>query len=159
MALGIAGMLGVATLTTGLLAAQSGDAAIAGLLEPIRPEERLPALGGAVVTSRGVLIRFVTGVRKSGTGTLATADDLWHLGSNTKAMTAVVAATLVESGTLTWDTTLGQVFPERAASIAADFRAMTVAQLLSHYAGLPANVDYAAIARSAPSCPSSASTS
>src|SRR5687767_2134202 len=135
LALSLVGAAGIAALTAGHPAAQSGDAAVVTLLESIRQEQRLPALGAAVITSRGVLASGVTGVRKSGASPLATIDDLWHLGSNTKAMTATVAATLVESGALTWKTTLGQVFPERAASFRADFRATTVAQLLAHYAG------------------------
>ena len=148
LVLAIVGGLAALASGPGPVIAQSGDAAIAGLLEPIRTEERLPALGAAVVTSRGLLVGGATGVRKSGTGTLATSDDLWHLGSNTKAMTAVLAATFVERGMLTWDTTLGQTFPDRAASWPADFRAITVAQLLSHRSGLPANLDYDALARS-----------
>ena len=88
LALSLVGAVGITTLSAGRPAAQSGDAAIVSLLESIRQEQRLPALGAAVVTSRGVLVSGVTGVRKAGATPLATIDDLWHLGSNTKAMTA-----------------------------------------------------------------------
>jgi CubicO group peptidase (beta-lactamase class C family) len=77
---------------------------------------------------------------KAGTAVAATIDDRWHLGSDTKAMTAVVMATFVERGRRTWDTTLGDVFAELASGFPSEFRAITVTQLLSHYAGLPANL-------------------
>jgi CubicO group peptidase (beta-lactamase class C family) len=133
--------------------AQSADNEVARLIEPIRQEHRLPALGAAIVTSRGVVASGVTGTRKAGTDVAATIDDRWHLGSDTKAMTAVILATFVERGTLTWETTLGEVFTERAAGFPADFRAITVTQLLSHHAGLPANLAWRQIERSSPTLP------
>jgi CubicO group peptidase (beta-lactamase class C family) len=105
------------------------------------------------VTSRGVVVSGVTGTRKAGTDVAATIDDHWHLGSETKAMTAVIIATFVERGRLTWETTLGDVFPELAAGFPSHFRAITVTQLLSHHAGLPANLAWREIARSASTLP------
>ena len=116
------------------------DGSVASLIEPIRQEHRVPALGVALVTSKGVVTSAVTGTRKAGTDVAATIDDRWHLGSDTKAMTAVVVATFVERGRLTWETTLGEIFGEQASGFPADFRAITVTHLLAHYAGLPANL-------------------
>ena len=132
--------------------AQSDDGVIR-LIEPIRQMHRVPALGVAIVTSKGIVTSAVTGTRKAGTNVAATIDDRWHLGSDTKAMTAVVMATFVERGKLTWETTLGEVFTELASGFPADFRAITVAQLLSHHAGLPANLAWRQIAQSAPELP------
>jgi CubicO group peptidase (beta-lactamase class C family) len=132
-------------------ATQSGDSDVIELIDPIRQLHHVPALGAALLTSRGVVASGVTGTRKAGTNTIATLDDRWHLGSDTKAMTAVIVATLVERGTLTWATTLGQIFPELTASARPEFRAITVTQLLTHHAGLPADLDWSQIARSAPS--------
>jgi CubicO group peptidase (beta-lactamase class C family) len=80
--------------------------------EAIRKKYQLPALAGAVVRSAGISDLTVVGVRKLGTEARATKDDLWHLGSDTKMMTAVLAARLVEAGQLKWDSTLGDVFPK-----------------------------------------------
>jgi CubicO group peptidase (beta-lactamase class C family) len=55
------------------------------------------------------------GVRKYGTDTPVTINDQFHLGSDTKAMTATMLATLVEEGKLSWGTRLEQVFPDLAA--------------------------------------------
>jgi D-alanyl-D-alanine carboxypeptidase len=68
-----------------------------------------------------------------------TADDLVHIGSDTKAMTAVLVARLVQQGKLEWDSTIAGVLPSIADSIHPDFRDVTVADLLRHVAGLPAN--------------------
>jgi CubicO group peptidase (beta-lactamase class C family) len=145
--------LALALAASRIVVAQSGDAPVVSLIEPIRKDHKLPALGAALITSQGLVSSGVTGVRKAKTDVAAAIDDHWHLGSDTKAMTAVVLATLVERGTLTWDTSLGQVFPELASTFPASFRAITITQLLSHHAGLPANLAWQAIARSSASVP------
>jgi CubicO group peptidase (beta-lactamase class C family) len=105
-------------------------------LETIRVANKLPALGAAILTIDGVQSVAVTGTRKRGDATLATDNDLWHLGSNTKAMTATMIARLVERGQMRWDQTLGETFPELAGKMNADTKAITVTQLLSHRSGL-----------------------
>jgi CubicO group peptidase (beta-lactamase class C family) len=145
--------LAVALAASRIVVAQSGDASVVSLIEPIRKDHNLPALGAALITSQGLVSSGVTGVRKAKTDVAVTIDDQWHLGSDTKAMTAVVLAILVERGTLTWDTSLGQAFPELASTFPPNFRAITLTQLLSHYAGLPPNLAWRAIAGSSPSVP------
>ena len=123
------------------------DPAVVALLEPIRTRHHLPALGGAVVSSAGLGPLAVVGVRKSGTTVAATPDDLWHLGSDTKAMTAVVIAGLVERGKLTWDTTIEAVLPKQVANARPEFAGITLLQLLSHRAGLVPNIAWGQVAR------------
>ncbi len=123
------------------------DAEIVAMLEPIRVKHGLPALGGAIVSSQGLRSLGVTGVRKARTDVAATPDDLWHLGSDTKAMTAVVIAKLVEQGKLTWDTTIEAVLPKPVANARPEFSGITLLQLLSHRAGLVANLDWPRLAR------------
>ena len=118
------------------------------MLEPIRAAHHLPALGGAIVTSGGLVTSGVTGVRKLGAEPRASVDDLWHLGSDTKAMTATMIAMLVQRGRLSWDRTVGEAFGDRAADWPEAFRGITLTQLLSHRAGLPANLNWDAIAAS-----------
>jgi CubicO group peptidase (beta-lactamase class C family) len=148
-------VISVAALANGAVA-QSGDPDVINLIEPIRLKHHLPALGAAVVTSRGVVASGVTGVRKANTDVAATIDDQWHLGSDTKAMTAVLIATLVERGKLNWETTLAEVFPDLTAAFSMEFRRITIKQLLSHHAGLPANLGWLAmwaVEKSSPSIP------
>jgi CubicO group peptidase (beta-lactamase class C family) len=125
----------------------AGEKSLGGLLAPIRQKHGVPALGGAIVTSKGLDTIGVVGVRKAGTEVAATADDKWHLGSDTKAMTAVLIAALVEQGRLKWETTIEEVFPDHAVSMSPTFRKISLLELLSHRAGLPANLFWGLIPR------------
>ncbi|MXO85002.1 serine hydrolase [Altererythrobacter aurantiacus] len=58
----------------------------------------------------------------------------WHLGSNTKAMTALLYAVCVERGEADWGATLAELFPDIA--LHADLRDASVEQLMAHVAGL-----------------------
>lgn len=115
-------------------ALQSSPEDLNSLLEPILKKYDLPALAGAIVTSKGLSAVGAVGVRKYGTQTPVTVDDQFHLGSDTKAMTATMLATLVDRGKLSWGTTLGQVFPELPKMNPA-YRKVTLEQLLAHRAG------------------------
>ena len=120
-----------------------GDEAVTSVLKPIRQKFGVPAMAAAVVTSEGIQFVGAVGVRKRGTETSVTLSDQWHLGSDTKAMTATLIARLVERGQLKWDTTLAEVFPDLASQMHPDFRNVTLLHLLSHRAGLPANLELA----------------
>ncbi len=128
----------------------AGDSALARILVEIRERHRVPAMGAAVVTSRGVEVLAVVGVRKAGTSVSVTTNDLWHLGSETKAMTATLVGRLVERGALRWETTVAEVFPEWSGEFQAEAGGITVRQLLAHRAGLPRNADWGEASRSDP---------
>jgi CubicO group peptidase (beta-lactamase class C family) len=119
----------------------AGDTNVTQLLQPIRQKYNLPAMAAAVVTSDGLKWAGAVGVRKRDAEVPVAVDDLWHLGSDGKIMTSTLIARLVERGQLRWDTTLAEVFPEDAPRMDPDFRQVTLLQLLSHHAGLPANLN------------------
>jgi CubicO group peptidase (beta-lactamase class C family) len=119
---------------------------IAALLEPIRAKYGVPAMGGAIFTSDGMVEMGVTGVRKAGTTVPATTDDLWHLGSDTKMMTALLAGSFVAENKLTWDAKVASFFPDIA--LPAAHRDITLGQVLSHHAGLIENLDWNALSAS-----------
>jgi len=106
-------------------------------LESIRAELGVPALGALVGDSRGVRAFASVGVRRAGTEDPIRPDDPFHIGSCTKAMTATVAARLVEQGKLRWETTLAEAFPQLKQAIHSDYHTVTLRQLLYHRAGLP----------------------
>ena len=87
------------------------------------------------MTSKGLVAVGAVGVRKYGTDSLVTVNDQFHLGSDTKAMTATLLATLVEEGKLSWSVTLEQVFPDFAEKMNPAYRKVTLEQLLSHRSG------------------------
>ena len=118
----------------------AGDAVVTDILKPIRQKFGVPAMAAALVTSDGIQFVGAVGVRKRGSEVPVTLDDLWHLGSDGKAMTSTLIARLVERGQLKWDATLAEVFPELAPQMNSDFQKVTLLQLLSHHAGLPANL-------------------
>jgi CubicO group peptidase (beta-lactamase class C family) len=120
---------------------------LAGTLAPIRRRHNLPALAGAVVTSRGIRAEGAVGVRKHGDPTPVTLDDRFHLGSCTKGMTADILATLVEQGKLSWSMTLREALPDLAATMNSAYRDVKLDQLLGHRAGFteeswPSGMDF-----------------
>ena len=114
-------------------------------LDAILQKYHLPALGGAIVDSTGVKLIGVAGVRKKGEAAAVTLDDVWRLGSTTKALTATMIAALVEQGKLSWDSTVASVFPELGLSGQAG--GITLLQLLSHRSGLPTDADWNALSK------------
>ncbi|WP_158272162.1 serine hydrolase domain-containing protein [Marinicauda salina] len=97
--------------------------------------------GGAVLVVEDDAARVgVAGVRIRGEEPAIEPGDLWHLGSNTKAMTATLAARLVEQGAIDWDATVGDVLGEAVETIEPAYREATLADLLAHRARLPANL-------------------
>jgi CubicO group peptidase (beta-lactamase class C family) len=51
------------------------------------------------------------GARRAGQDILVTMEDRFHLGSDTKAFTSLLASQFVEEGKLRWDSTLAEIFP------------------------------------------------
>ena len=120
-----------------------GDKAVTSALKPIRQTFAVPAMAAAVVTSEGIRFVGAVGVRKRGTDVPVTLSDQWHLGSDGKAITSTLVARLVERNQVKWDMTLAEVFPDFAPQMHPEFKKVTLLHLLSHRAGLPANLDLA----------------
>jgi CubicO group peptidase (beta-lactamase class C family) len=59
-----------------------------------------------------------------------------HLGSLTKAITATVIGALVEQRRMTFETSIGQVFPELSTKMQPTYRNVTARQLLGHASGV-----------------------
>jgi CubicO group peptidase (beta-lactamase class C family) len=106
-------------------------------LEAIRKKHDLPALAVVVVKDGRICDRAAVGVRKLGDPALVTTNDLFHIGSCTKSMTATLAAMLIEQGKLRWDTTIAEVFPELKGRMDKQYESVTVEQLLHHRGGVP----------------------
>ena len=105
------------------------------MLTRLRQQAELPALAAAAMKGGVVIASGANGVRKVGETTPVTILDKFHLGSCTKAMTATLAAILVEQGRMRWEHSLAQVFPERAAKMHSSFRGVTLDMLLTHRSG------------------------
>ncbi len=81
--------------------------------------------------TRSIVVR---GFRRRGDPESVTATDLWHIGSNAKAMTAALYGRLVEQGLTAWDEPVTRLFP--SVSIHEGWHGTTAEQLLSHTGGL-----------------------
>ena len=137
----------VAALASLRLFGVENDTDLAALLRPLLEKHGVPALAAAVVTDAGWERCGAVGARKRGAEEQVTADDLWHLGSDTKAMTATLVGLLVEEGALAWDTRVAEVLPELAASFHPDVKEVAVRQLLAHRGGVRANLNWGAITK------------
>jgi len=93
-----------------------------------------PALAGMVVGRSGATWIGVRGVRRQGAADAVTRDDRWHLGSNTKAMTAALWARTVQAGLARWDLPLTEAFPD--VPVHERFAGLTIDELMRHRVGL-----------------------
>jgi len=78
----------------------------------------------------------VVGLREKGAPAVTRIDDWLRIGSASKAMTACMAARLIERGQLSWTLSLADALPDLAAGMRPEFRTVTVEQLLAHRGGL-----------------------
>jgi CubicO group peptidase (beta-lactamase class C family) len=115
---------------------RAGDGTLAEALEFVRDAYDLPALAGMIVHKDLVVEMAAVGTRAAGGPEPVTVDDLWHIGSITKGMTATAVARLVERGALSWSTTVSQALPELVGGIRSEYAGVTFRELLSHTSGL-----------------------
>ncbi len=101
---------------------------------------QVPAIAAVVIEGNHITMEGVTGVRATGSPEKATLDDKWHLGSCTKAMTATLAAMLVEEGSLKWAATPVESFPELAKDADDTWKDATLLRLITNRAGAPADL-------------------
>jgi CubicO group peptidase (beta-lactamase class C family) len=121
----------------GVFCHAAGSSRPATAIDAIRENHNLPALAVVVTQNGAICDRAVAGVRKSGSSATVTTNDVFHIGSCTKSMTATVAGMFIDEGKLRWDTTIADVFPELKGKIDARYQAVTVEQLLHHRGGVP----------------------
>ncbi len=110
---------------------------MARLLRKQIDESHFVGMAAIMIRAEDIAGIAAAGVRRQGENEPIGTGDLFHLGSNTKAITATMIARLVEAEKLFWTTTPLDVFPELKDTIHPAFKQITVEQLLSHHAGIP----------------------
>lgn len=110
---------------------READAFVADLVGP----GRLPGLACAAIVDGELAYEKAAGVRRLGYPEAIEPDDAFHLGSDTKAMTALLAGMMVDEGRLRWSSTIGETL---GSSLEYDpaYSGVTLEQLLSHESGL-----------------------
>lgn len=136
---GFAAILAAAAEPSAARAAPAGATPLGPALEPYLARYNMPALAAAIVIEGKTVAAGAVGTRRAGTSNPVGPDDRFHIGSDTKPMTALLAAMLIEQGKLRWETTVSEIFPELAGAMAAGVGAVRLDQLLSHTSGIPSD--------------------
>jgi CubicO group peptidase (beta-lactamase class C family) len=125
-----------------LMAGESADHPrdLADMLAPLAEKYSLPGVVGAIVHGDAVVALGSVGVRKIGSPQKFLPTDVIHLGSDTKAMTAILIGQLIDKGQLRFDTTMQEIFPHLPMD--REKARVTIRQLLDHNAGLPHDLDW-----------------
>jgi CubicO group peptidase (beta-lactamase class C family) len=105
-------------------------------LQPYLKEFALPALAAAVFQDGAVVASGAVGTRRAGENIPVAVNDRFHLGSDSKAVTSLLAGQFVDVGSLRWNSTPADVFPELKGKMDSEFAKITLEQLLSHSSGL-----------------------
>lgn len=128
----VAGLLSVFVASS--LAAEPRD--ISANLEPVRVQYHLPACASAVVEDGRIIAIGATGVRCCNRDVRVTVDDVWHIGSCTKSMTAALVGVMVDQEKLRWDTCVADAFAGLPCHPA--WRKVTVWDLVTQRSGIGA---------------------
>jgi D-alanyl-D-alanine carboxypeptidase len=108
---------------------------LAGLLGEARTKGGLPAIGAAVWRDGRLVAIGVAGVRKLGDAAPVAVGDAWHLGSDTKAMTATLVGLYVDQGKLRFEDTVRELLG--GETIDPGWAGVRLEQLLQHRGGAP----------------------
>lgn len=93
--------------------------------------------GAGLVSATG-FDTATAGIARLDSSTPVSADTRFGIGSNTKAMTACVAARLIDRGLIRWDSRVLDVLPELRPTTLPAYADITLEQLLDHKGGLRA---------------------
>ncbi|SRX76022.1 serine hydrolase domain-containing protein [Aequorivita antarctica] len=104
--------------------------------DSIRQEYKIPEISYAVINDTSILEIEAIGQHSISVNDQATLEDRFHLGSNTKAMTAFIVAKYIEKKKLNWNTKFFKIFPEWKKESNKDYYNITLQDLLSHRAGI-----------------------
>jgi len=109
---------------------------IENMIRKISTECDIPGISLAFFTSDSTVFQTRYGVRVKGSIKAIQHSDYFHIGSNTKAFTSTMIASLVEAGIINWDTKPGDLFIDFAEEIHPDYKDITITNLLNHTAGI-----------------------
>ncbi|HOW72576.1 MAG TPA: serine hydrolase domain-containing protein [Phycisphaerae bacterium] len=115
---------------------------VSAILDRIDAQRKVPGMVAAIIEGHRTIGIGASGVRRRGDAYPVTANDRFHLGSCTKSMTATLCAMLVEEERLSWQSTIGEVFAGLEGKTRPEYRTVTLAQLLTHRGGCPAELQF-----------------
>jgi CubicO group peptidase (beta-lactamase class C family) len=119
-----------------LTGCERAPASLRDLVEAVGVRYEVPGMAVAVTRAEMATKIVVFGVKHVGLPDPIEQTNRFHLGSNTKAMTATLLAIVVEDNKLGWNTTVLSVFPEWKDDMQSAYHDVTITDLLCHRAGL-----------------------
>ena len=99
--------------------------------DSLRKVHHLPELAYAVISSDKVYEMEALGVKRVNSAMAANMNDRFRIGSNTKCITAFIAALLVKEGKIKWTTRFFELFPELRPGSDKAHELLTLLDLLS----------------------------
>lgn len=118
-----------------------GDGRFNSIIEGIVSDSNVPALTVTVIRDNQVVESASVGVRSFEADVPVSEQDQWQIGSVTKAITATLAARLVDLDMLTWDTRIDDSLSEHLDQINDELHDITLAELLQHRSGMRRGLD------------------
>ena len=106
-------------------------------IEEMREVADVPGLSVALFDQDAMLIERGFGVRERGRPEPATADTLYLIASNTKPLTTLLLARLVDEGRLGWDTPVTRIYPPFKVGDGDVTRRILLRHLVCACTGLP----------------------
>ncbi|HCL84174.1 MAG TPA: hypothetical protein DIC22_09375 [Chitinophagaceae bacterium] len=108
-----------------------GNRTLREAAESIRVTRGVPGIAYAVFSKDSILVFQVLGYRVFKLKDSIESNDRFNIGTNTAAITAYIAARLVEAGKIKWDTPLLQIFPAFSKKTLPVYKAIRFKDLLS----------------------------
>ena len=112
-------------------------AALGEFIERARAQLNVPGVALGLVQDGKVVFAGGYGVRALGQSDKVDGDTLFMIASNTKAMTTLLLAKLVDEGKITWDTPVTRVLPSFKLGNAETTRQVLIRHLICACTGLP----------------------
>lgn len=101
------------------------------IADSLRRAFHIPGLSYAVVSPDSVLEIQALGESKLNSGRQLTLQNKFRIGSNTKAITGIIAARLVKEGRIAWDSRFFDLFPELRPGTRKEYLNLTLLDLLT----------------------------
>lgn len=103
-------------------------------IDSVRQAFHIPEVCYAVINEKDIKSIGSLGLHAVNLKDSASLNDRFHIGSNTKAMTAYMIAKYVEKGKIKWSTKFFDLFPEWKKTSQKEYYNITLEELLSHRA-------------------------
>ncbi len=116
IAYGLIALISLAAVQASSASTSDINAKLAEVVAEGRKTHAMKGVVIAIVTPSGLTAIAADGIRREGSPDRILTSDRMHLGSCTKAFTALLVATLVADGTLRWNSTIREIFDKHVAA-------------------------------------------